>query len=490
MINGKNYIAGKRVTGEGDTFTSENPAIGETIWQGNHASPTQVGKAFDAAKVAYQSWRKLPVEDRAEHLRAYAKVVEENKDKLAATISQETGKVLWDAASEVAGVIGKIEISIRSFEERTPTKAGEQGMVRTRLTHRPHGVMGVIGPYNFPCHLANGHIVPALLAGNTVVFKPSSWTAWSGEMMVEFFHKAGLPEGTLNLVQGGREIGQAMIQNPDLKGLLFTGGVPTGKVFARQLAERLDVIMALELGGNNPFIVWDVKNLPSAAVITAQSAYISAGQRCTCARRLIVPADTRGDVFLDEVVKVVDRLQIDLPDADPPPFMGCLINADAAQTVLNRQKELEGAGGKVLCRAERLKFGDAFLSPSLIDVTAVDSPPDEEVFGPMLQVYRVKDFDTAIKVANDTDYGLAAGLLSDNRKLYEQFYRDIEAGVVNWNQVLPGASSAAPFGGVKNSGNHRPAAYYAADYCAWPVASLENPADQVTPIKPLPGIKT
>ena len=489
MIAGKTYIGGKRVDGEGAAFTSENPATGKTLWQGNHTTPEQVDQAFEAAKSAYLSWRKLPVEERAEHLRAYARVVEENKDKLAGIISQETGKALWDATTEVGGVIGKIEISIRAFEERTPTREGTQGAARTRLTHRPHGVMGVIGPYNFPCHLANGHIVPALLAGNTVVFKPSSWTAWSGETMVDFFHRAGIPDGVVNMVQGGRDAGQAMIQNPDLKGLLFTGGVPTGKIFSKQLAERLDVIVALELGGNNPFIVWDVADLKSAAVITVQSAYIGAGQRCTCARRLIIPEGAKGDAFMDEVLKVMDGLTVGMPDADPQPFMGCLINGDAAQFVLDRQDELEKMGGTVLRRAERLDLGDAFISPSLIDVTAIGEPPDEEVFGPMLQVYRVKDFDAAIERGNNTCFGLAAGLLSDNKKLYEQFYAGIEAGVVNWNQVLPGASSAAPFGGIGDSGNHRPAAYYAADYCAWPVASLENAEDKVTPATPPPGIK-
>ena len=490
MIKGKNYIGGKQVEGSDKVFRSENPATGELLWQGKATSPEQVGEAFNAARGAYQSWRKLSLEERAGYLRRYAEVVEKNKDKLASTISQETGKVLWDALGEVAGVIGKIEISIRAYEQRTPTTVGQQGPARTRLTHRPHGVMGVIGPYNFPCHLANGHIVPALLAGNTVVFKPSSWTAWSGEMMIDFWHQAGIPGGVVNLVQGGRDAGQAMIQNPNLKGLLFTGGVPTGKIFASQLAERLDVIVALELGGNNPFIVWDVEDLKSAAIITVQSAYISAGQRCTCARRLIIPDDARGEAFLDQVMKVMDGLSVGMPDGEPQPFMGCLIDSSAAQVVLDRQAELEGAGGSVLRRAEKLELGDAFVSPSLIDVTDVKNPSDEECFGPLLQVIRVKDFDAAIAKANDTNFGLAAGLLSDNRDLYQRFYTDIEAGVVNWNQVLPGASSAAPFGGIGDSGNHQPAAFYAADYCAWPVASLENTEDKVTPPAMPIGIKT
>ena len=458
----------------GKEFTSENPATGKAIWRGNEATPKEVKRAFDVAHEAYLGWRKMPLEGRIKILRAYTKVIEDNRDKLARVISDETGKVLWDAMTEVAAVLGKVENSIRAYGERTPTREGTLGGLRTRLTHKPHGVMGVIGPYNFPCHLANGHIVPALLAGNTVVFKPSSWTPWSAEMMIDFMHQAGLPEGVVNLVQGGRNVGQAILNHPNLKGLLFTGGVPTGKLFAKTLAERLEVIVALELGGNNPLIVWDAEDLDAAAIITIQSAYISAGQRCTCARRLIVPDNEYGKKVIAAVQKAIKGIEVGLPDADPQPFMGSLISEDAASAALDRQAELEGQGGVVLARAERLAIGPAFISPSLIDVTDVSDRSDEECFGPLLQVIRVKDFDAALSEANDTNFGLAAGILTDNKALYETFYAEIEAGVVNWNQPLPGASSAAAFGGLKDSGNHRPAGYYAADYAAWPMASLEN----------------
>ncbi|TDI62611.1 MAG: succinylglutamate-semialdehyde dehydrogenase [Alphaproteobacteria bacterium] len=489
MIEGKNYIGGKWVQGLGDEFTSENPATGKVIWRGNEATAKEVNGAFDTAHEAYLGWRKMPLEGRIKRLRAYTKVIEDNRDKLARVISNETGKVLWDAISEVAAVIGKVENSIRAYGERTPTREGTLGALRTRLTHKPHGVMGVIGPYNFPCHLANGHIVPALLAGNTVVFKPSSWTPWSAEMMIGLMHQAGIPEGVVNLVQGGRDVGQAILGHPNLKGLLFTGGVPTGKLFAKALAERLEVIVALELGGNNPLIVWDAEDLDAAAIITIQSAYISAGQRCTCARRLIVPDNEYGKKVIAAVQKAIKGVEVGLPDADPQPFMGSLISEGAASAALDRQAELEGQGGVVLARAERLTIGPAFILPSLIDVTDITDRSDEECFGPLLQVIRVKDFDAALSEANDTNFGLAAGILTDNKALYETFYAEIEAGVVNWNQPLPGASSAAPFGGLKDSGNHRPAAYYAADYAAWPMASLENPENKLTrPALPI-GLK-
>jgi len=489
MINGKNYIGGKKTAASGAGFTSLNPATGEAIWKGNESTEEEVNQAFAAAQNAYYSWRKLPHKERIRHLRAYALEVEENKDQLAGVISAETGKALWDAKGEVAAVIRKAEISIRAYEERTPTKEGSAGALRTRLTHRPHGVMGVIGPYNFPCHLANGHIVPALLAGNTVVFKPSSWTPWSAEMMVDLWHRAGLPDGVVNLVQGGRIAGQAILNNPGLKGLLFTGGVPTGKLFARQLVERLDVIVALELGGNNPLIVWEAGDQKAAVLVTLQSAFITAGQRCTCARRLIVPDNEEGAGFIEALVKGMGGITIGLPDGDSQPFMGSLISPEAAQDVLDRQAFLEGKGGKVLKRSERLPLGDAFVSPGLVDVTDISERDDVECFGPILQVIRAKDFAAAIAEANNTNFGLSAGILTDNKALYEAFYADIEAGVVNWNQPLPGASSDAPFGGLKDSGNHRPSAYYAADYVAWPMASLETAEDKLVMPTPPPGLK-
>lgn len=489
MISGRNYIGGVAGAGSGKEFTSLNPATGKAIWRGNEATPEEVNGAFEVAHAAFLDWRKLPHEARIEHLRAYAGVVEDNQDELAKVISEETGKVLWDAAGEVGAVIRKIGISIKAYDQRTPTREGAAGALRTRLTHRPHGVMGVIGPYNFPCHLANGHIVPALLAGNTVVFKPSSWTPWSAELMVDFWHRAGIPDGVINLTQGGRDVGQAILNNPNLKGLLFTGGVPTGKLFAKTLADRLEVIVALELGGNNPLIVWEAEDLSAAAITIIQSAYITSGQRCTCARRLIVPDNDQGQAVIETLQKAIQGIEVGMPDSEPQPFMGSLISPEAAGDTLDRQSFLEGKGGKVLTRAERLSLGKAFVSPSLVDVTDIKERDDVECFGPLLQVIRVKDFDAALAEANNTSFGLAAGILTDNKALYEKFYDEIEAGVVNWNQPLPGASSDAPFGGLKDSGNHSPSAYYAADYVAWPMASLENAEDKLTLPKLLPGLK-
>lgn len=486
-MNARNFIAGKWVEGEGKPLQSKNPATGEAVWSGHGASPEQVGAAFAAAHEAFLEWRRLSLEARYAVLEKFTEIAAKNKVELAGIISQETGKVLWDAEGEVAGVIKKAEISLAAYHARTPTTS-KDGSPRASLRHKPHGVMAVFGPFNFPMHLPNGHIAPALLAGNAVVLKPSPLAPASGAALAAAYEEAGAPKGVISLLQGGADAGQAILANPRLKGALFTGGVPAGKAIARSLAERLDVMLALELGGNNPLVVWDAKDAAAAAAIALISAFISAGQRCTCARRLIVRDGREGEAVLGALQKAMAGISIGMPDAEPPPFMGPLVSAEAAGKVLERQALLEKLGGKVLVRAERLKAGGAFLSPALIDVTAAKGRPDEECFGPLLQVVRVKNFKAAMDEANSTSYGLAAGILTDDPKLRDEFFAEIEAGVVNWNQVLPGASSDAPFGGIKMSGNHRASALYAADYSAWPMASLENPGALATP--PLPkGLK-
>lgn len=480
-----NFINGRWSEGAGDTFTSANPANSETVWEGRAATAADVDAAVDAARAAFVSWSLTNLDERLVIIRRYAELVNENKPELAALISAEAGKVMWDALGEATAMANKIEISLKAYEERTGSREAVNGAIRSKLSHRPHGVMAVFGPYNFPGHLPNGHIVPALIAGNTIVFKPSELTPAVAERMVKFWEEAGLPAGVLNLVQGARDTGAALVASEDIDGLLFTGSANTGLAIARQLLDRPHVIQALEMGGNNPLIVHDVEDLEAAAVMTISSAYISSGQRCTCARRLIVPEGAAGDAFIEALAGAIDGLAVGAGTADPEPFMGPVISAVAADNVLKAQADLEAAGGVVIRRAVKLPDGDAFLSPGLIDVTAVADRPDEEVFGPLLQVIRVPDFAAAVVEANNTKYGLASGLISDNRGNYDYFFPRSRAGIVNWNQQLTGAASTAPFGGIGWSGNHKPSAYYAADYCAYAVATMEQ-ADGKVAVPALP----
>lgn len=456
-------------------FVSINPASGETVWQGGAASADDCAGAIAAARRAFPAWAARPADARIAILQRYADVLGERRATLAEAIARETGKPLWEAQTEVASMIGKVAISVNAMAERAGQRESETAFGRARLDHRPHGVMAVLGPYNFPGHLPNGHIVPALLAGNTLVFKPSEETPLVGQLLVEALRMAGVPDDVAILVQGGRDTGAALVAQ-DIDGLLFTGSAGAGAHFRRLFADRPAVILALELGGNNPLIAWD-GDAEAAASIVVASAFITAGQRCSCARRLIIPAGVTGDAIVDAVAALADRLRIGVWDDVPEPFMGPLISGGAAGRAATQVETLVGLGARIIRAFEPVAGRPAaFVTPAILDVTGLDVP-DEEIFAPVLQVRRVADFDAALAAANATRFGLSAGLISDDDALWARFRVEARAGVVNRNRPTTGASSDMPFGGIGDSGNHRPSAYYAADYCAWPVASLE--ADRV-----------
>ncbi|SIN88511.1 succinylglutamic semialdehyde dehydrogenase [Parasphingorhabdus marina DSM 22363] len=452
---------------------SYEPATGAKLWSGPE------GNADDTvakAREAWPAWAALPLTKRIEAVRRYANRLRGQSDELADLIARETGKPVWEARTEVEAVIKKVDISVNAYAERTPQRqlSAQQGM-RTALRHKPHGVLAVLGPYNFPAHLPNGHIVPALIAGNCVVFKPSEKTPATGAFLVEAFTKSGLPDGVVNILQGGPSVGKNLTANPNINGVLFTGSAQTGIALNRQFAEQPDKILALEMGGNNPIVVWDTDDIHSAAVLVVQSAFLTAGQRCSAASRLIVK-DELYDRVVKEVKRIADRLIIDEPFSKPAPFMGPVIDNDVADGLTESFLALMSAGGRPIKHMARPVPDRPFLTPGIIDVTDLEERPDIELFGPILQVIRVPDFDMAITEANNTRYGLSAALIGGSAQQYSQFWSMSRAGIVNWNKMTVGASSEAPFGGVGLSGNHRPSAFYAADYCAFPVVSME--ADQ------------
>ncbi len=478
------FINGRWREGRGEALVSTSPADGEALFQGAEADPQDVREAFAAARGALQGWALTPFEDRKAVCERYAEILQSRKETIAELIARETGKPLWEATGEVGAMVGKIKISIEAYQDRTGERARNTDFGAARLSHKPIGVMFVLGPYNFPGHLPNGHIVPALLAGNTAVFKPSELTPAVGAAMVAAWAEAGLPEGVLNLVQGARDIGAAALADAELDGVLFTGSWPTGSMIHKKFAGRTGVQLALEMGGNNPLVVWDASDAEAAARLAVLSGYITAGQRCSCARRLIVPKGEAGDLVIDALVDIASRLPIGRWDADPEPFMGPLITSNAAGEVLEAQDDLIARGAKALLKAAPHDAGEAYVSPGVIDVTGVE-PPDEEIFGPLLQLYRARDFDQALALANDTAYGLSAGFVSDDPDLWAKFWAGSRAGIVNWNRPTTGAASDMPFGGPGRSGNLRPSAYYAADYCAYPVATQSAPELVRQPIKGL-----
>lgn len=453
-----------------ETLVSTEPATGAELWSG------PVGDAeaeVAAARAAWPEWAAHSVTYRMETLRRFTNVVRAREEEFAELVARETGKPFWEAKTEVASVIAKVDISINAYSERTPTNRLEAALGnKIAVRHKPHGVLAVLGPYNFPAHLPNGHIIPALIAGNAVVFKPSEKTPATGEFLLKCFHEAGVPEGVLRLLIGGAAEGKDLAAQAGIDGLLFTGSVGAGMSLHRQFADTPHKILALELGGNNPIVVWDAPDLTAAATIIVQSAFLSAGQRCTAARRLIVE-DGKHQELVDEICKLIDRLIVDHPLADPQPFMGPVIDLVTADILQDRFMGLMMKGGKPIRRLEKPHEDRPYLMPALIDMTDAKDRLDEELFGPVLQLIRVKDFDAAIDEANNTRFGLAASVLTKDPALYDRFWANVRAGVINWNKPTNGAPSNAPFGGVGFSGNHRPSAFYAADYCAYPVTSVE-----------------
>lgn len=482
-----NYINGQWQKGAGAEFQSINPSSNDIVWSGYNSSEAQVDQAVHAARIAQPGWMNTPVEQRITLVEAFARLLEEKAENIAESIARETGKPLWEARTEAAAMKAKIAISIKAYHERTGTTENTLSGARTFIRHKPHGVVAVFGPYNFPGHLPNGHIVPALLAGNTVVFKPSELTPATAELAVKLWEQAGLPKGVINLIQGERDTGVYLANHPELDGLFFTGSSRTGKLIHQQFGGHPGKILALEMGGNNPLIVCEVADLNAAVHDTIHSAFITTGQRCTCARRLFVPVGEWGDRFMQKLLSTAANLKTGHWNDDPQPFMGAVISEATAEAIVQAQKHLSSLGGNILLKADKLQPGTGLISPGIIDVTAVPALPDEEYFGPLLQVIRYQHLKDAIKKANNTRYGLSAGLFSDRREDYELFFSHIRAGIVNWNRPVTGAAGTAPFGGVGDSGNHRPSAYFAADYCAYPVASVE--ADALTlPEKLVPGL--
>ncbi len=481
------WIAGQWVAGQGEHFTSLSPYNNEIVWQGDSATPAQVEDAVKAARAAFVEWKKLPFAEREKVVLAFAEKVKANAEAIAEVIAKETGKPIWETRTEAAAMAGKIAISIRAYHDRTGETVREAAGNQIVLRHRPLGVMAVFGPYNFPGHLPNGHIVPALLAGNTVVFKPSEQTPWTGEVAMKLWEEAGLPKGVLNLVKGGKETGIALAQSKGIDGLLFTGSANTGHLLHRQFAGQPSKMLALEMGGNNPMVISDhYGDLDSTVYTIIQSAFISAGQRCTCARRLYVPHGDKGDALITRLVEATQKLRIDQPFAEPAPFMGPQISKAAADFILKAQANLQSLGGEILVEARGLEA--AFVTPGIIDVTPIAELPDEEYFGPLLQVVRYETLAQAVELANDTQFGLSAGLVTTDDSEWEYFVDHIRAGIVNRNRQLTGASGDAPFGGPGASGNLRPSAFYAADYCAYPMASMEGSATEL-PATLSPGIE-
>ncbi len=480
------FINGHWTPGTGAPRKRTDPIAGTVTWEGPAAGAEQIDAAVVAANAAAPAWARLSIEQRETHLDSFAKAVAAHREELLATICLETGRPRWEVKTECDALISKIDLTKKALRERRNTSATTKDGLTSATRYKPLGVAAVFGPFNLPAHLPNGHIIPALLAGNAIVFKPSEMTPATGELYTRCWEAAGLPTGVFNMVQGGREQGAALAGHAGVQAVLFTGSRAGGVAISRMLAPHPDKMLALEMGGNNPLVAAHVSNVDAAALTIIQSAFMTSGQRCTCARRLILLNDAEGDHLLDRTVHMAAKVRVGPPSMTPEPFMGPVISGQAAAHLQKSYAELVARGAQPLVALRALGPGGAMLSPAILDVTGITTT-DEELFGPVLQVIRVPTIEAALATANQTAFGLAAALLSDDHALYQQFFDTIRAGIINWNRPTNGASSALPFGGTGASGNHRPAGSFSIDYCNDPVASLESPTLPMPATLP-PGI--
>ena len=453
---------------------SFEPATGDLLWEGPVSC---IDDEIATVDQAWPAWASLLLPNRVEVVRRYAHAIRGHEEALADLIARETGRPIWDAKAEVHAVIAQADLTVIALSERAGQRRLEGAMgARQALRHRPHGIIAVIGSHASPARIASEQIIAALLAGNGVIFKPSEKTPLIGQSLVDLMHGAGFPENILRCVIGDGAMGKALATHPHIDGLFFTGTARTGLALNRALAGHPEKLVALNMGGNNPLIAWDGGDMASTAALIVQSAFASSGQHCLAARRLIMP-DPLADMLIGEVKRLTERLVIDHPHAEESPFMGPLIDMDAADDVTGAFLHLMSQGGRPILHMKRPFPGLPFVTPGIIDVTDVAMRPDAEYFGPLLQVIRVQSFEEAINVANETRFGLCAGMIGGAPEQYDLFWANCRAGIINWNRPTTTIPMAAPIGGIGLSGNHRPTGTYAADLCAYPVVSsaIEQP---------------
>jgi succinylglutamic semialdehyde dehydrogenase len=489
-----NLINGEWRAIAGDDIVSLNPAHpSRLVWSGA-SRVSDVDDAVAAARGALPDWSLAPIERRISVLRRFQEIAAAKKDALADLICEETGKALWESAGEAGLIAGKVDITLEeglhSGRHRVSSFEFGLGAAKTARCHfKPHGVMAVVGPYNFPAHLPNGHIVPALLTGNTVVFKPSDKAPAVGQMLAEMYDEAlvaeGFGKGVVNLVQGKVDAASRLVTHDGIDGVLFTGSWPVGRKILEANLDRPGRIVALEMGGNNPAVVMPDADLYQAVVEVTRCAFNTTGQRCTSTRRLIVHRDV-ADRVIPAVVKAASNLVIGDPRSGEPVFMGPIISEEARDAVFSAQQRFAAHGGRVILESTTVPGMDGwYVTPSIVQVDrfAVDFDDcgcDEEVFGPMLRVSVVESLDEAIEQANATRFGLSASIFTSDSAAQERFLAEARAGCVNVNCGTAGASSKLPFGGLGFSGNHRPAGAFSLDYCAYPVASMIEGGDAST----------
>jgi len=462
-----NYIAGEWLAGT-STRANRNPSnLNDVVGEYAQADATQAHVAIEAAKHAFPAWATGSIQERANALDKIGTEILARKDELGRLLSREEGKTLPEGVGEVtrAGQIFRFfagEVVRASGEKLASIRPG----VEIEITREPIGVVAIITPWNFPIAIPAWKIAPALAFGNTIVFKPADFVPGSAWALADIIARSGIPPGVFNLVMGrGSVVGETMVNDPDIAAISFTGSVATGRGIAAKAIARMAKVQ-LEMGGKNPLVVLDDADLPTAVNVAVQGAYYSTGQRCTASSRLIVTAGIH-DRFVAAMTEKLASLKVDdalAPGTDIGPVVDqSQLDQDLSYLALGREE-----GACLVLGGERLqrKTEGYYLSPALFtDASNEMRISREEIFGPVASVIRARDYDEALALANDTEFGLSAGIVTTSLKRASHFKRNAQAGMVMVNLPTAGVDYHVPFGGRKGSSyGPREQGRYAAEF--------------------------
>lgn len=440
---------------------------------------SNIDLACSTAKKAYKTWSQISTSARIEVLNKWKEEYSKNQEQLATIISRETGKPLWETKTEAKAMVDKFTITFDHSLKLVNTVDVADALpgVSGHIYFRSRGVMAVVGPFNFPGHLPNGHIVPALVTGNTVVFKPSELTPATAQFMAEMAHKAGLPPGIFNVVYGAGDAGRRLVAHKDVDGILFTGSYETGLKIKQETIEHYWKILALEMGGKNATVIWDDADFEKAVYESVVGSFLSAGQRCSCTSRIILH-EKISDQFIEKFYQAAKKIKIGHWSENN--FMGPLINKKSVETYLRFQEIAQREGAEKIMRGKVLELEKKgnYVTPSIYRVKSPNAESvyqKSEIFGPNVAIYTVNDFQQAMDINNSPGFGLVMSLFTKQEKLFEYAKYESKVGQLNWNRTTNGASSRLPFGGLGKSGNDRPSAHFAVNYCTVPMSSLVDP---------------
>lgn len=468
--------------------------ISQHLWSAQ-VNYKNIDPVIESAISGYQIWRKTSFSERIECLKKFGEIATKRKEEIGTAIALETGKPLWESLTEAAAISAKVNVTITDSLKRIEQQTIKEILpdIDGHIIFKPLGPSLVIGPFNFPCHLANGQILSALLAGNSIIFKPSEKTIASSQMLIECLHEAGFPKGVINFINGTVKTTQDILKHPAIKGIFFTGSYAVGKKILEAVGTDVSKLVALEMGGKNTSIIHEDVNLDHALPELLRACFLSSGQRCTSTSVIVVHKKIEQE-FIDRFKALSERIIFDHPTKyKVAPFMGPLVDKDAKDKYLASLAlgEKHGAEAILAHQETKMEFEGHYVNPSihyLKHATKENPFTQEEIFGPNAYITSYEDFDKAIELANISDYGLAASVFTSDTELWKIALRDIEAGIINLNRSTVGASSRLPFGGLKHSGNHHPAAVSMIDHTVGVVASLET-QDMSSTIDGITGLK-